>query len=340
MRILIVGPAWIGDMVMAQSLYMILRRRYPDIGIDVLAPAWSGPVLRRMPEVRRAVEMPLGHGELDLSARYRLGRALRAERYDRAIVLPRSLKSALAPCFARIPRRTGFRGELRYGLINDMRPLDERLLPMMVQRYAALALDPGDPPLAPADIPHPRLEIDRANQQRLRAELGLASDRPAVGFMPGAEYGPAKRWPPEHFAGLARALIARGFQVWLFGSDKDRPVCGEIARLAGAGVADLSGRTRLEDAIDLIALTEWAVTNDSGLMHVAAATGRRIVAIYGSSTPDYTPPLSEHAETVYLELECSPCFERECPLGHYDCLRTLGVDRILAVMDAASERGA
>ena len=333
-RILVVGPAWIGDMVMAQSLYMALRRRYPNASIDVLAPAWSGPVLRRMPEVRRLVEMPLGHGELGLAARYRLGRALRAEGYEQAIVLPRSFKSALTPFFAGIPRRTAYRGETRYGLINDMRPLDRQRLPLMVQRYVALALEREAEPPSFADIPYPRLEIDRENQARLVAELGLSRDRPVAGFMPGAEYGPAKRWPPEHFAGLARALTARGFEVWLFGSEKDRPICQEIARQAGAGVADLSGRTRLEDAIDLVALTEWAVTNDSGLMHIAAATGRRIVAIYGSSTPGYTPPLSVTAETVHLDLPCSPCFERECPLGHYDCLRKLDVGRVLARIDA------
>lgn len=336
--ILIVGPSWIGDMVMAQSLYMALRRRDPEARIDVLAPAWSAPVLRRMPEVHEVVSMPLGHGELGLAARYRLGRSLRAGRYSRAIVLPRSFKSALPPFFAGIPRRTGFRGETRYGLINDMRPLDKRALPLMVQRYLALGGEPGEAPVPLADVPHPRLRIDADNQRRLLDELALDPGRPAIGFMPGAEYGPAKRWPPEHFAALARELIARGLQVWLFGSEKDKPICAEITRLAGAEFSgrliDLSGRTRLEDAVDLIALTEWAVTNDSGLMHVAAATGRRILALYGSSTPEYTPPLSAGAEVMYLGLECSPCFERECPFGHYNCLRQLEVADVLRRMDA------
>ncbi|MDR2878259.1 MAG: lipopolysaccharide heptosyltransferase II [Chromatiales bacterium] len=331
--ILIVGPSWIGDMVMAQSLYIALRQRNPEVRIDVLAPAWSAPVLRRMPEVHRAVSMPIGHGTLGLMQRYRLGRSLRAEHYAQAIVLPRSFKSALTPFFAGIKRRTGFRGETRYGLINDMRALDKEAMPLMVQRYLALGSESGAVPVAFADMPRPHLCIDADNQRRLLAELALDVSRPVIGFMPGAEYGPAKRWPPEHFAALARALIERGRRVWLFGSEKDAAICAEIARLAGADFAadiiDLSGRTRLEDAIDLIALTEWAVTNDSGLMHVAAATGRRILALYGSSTPSYTPPLSDRAEVMYLGLECSPCFERQCPLGHYHCLRQLEVESVL-----------
>lgn len=334
-KIMVVGPAWIGDMVMAQSLYMDLRRRDPEAVIDVLAPGWSAPVLARMPEVRRIVEMPVGHGQFGLMPRYRLGRSLRREGYDRAIVLPRSLKSALVPWFAGIPQRTGFLGEHRYGLLNDIRDLDREAMPLMVQRYLALGAGRDEAPVGCSDIPFPRLRIDADNQQRLLGAFGLATERPIVAFMPAAEYGPAKRWPPEHFAALARALDERGMQVWLFGSQKDRAICARITELAaGAHIADLSGRTGLEDAIDLIALADWAVSNDSGLMHVAAATGRRLVAIYGSSTPNYTPPLTQLAEILWLKLPCSPCFERECPLGHYDCLRQLGADDVLARMDA------
>jgi len=326
-KILVAGPAWVGDMVMAQSLYMGLRQRYPDVVIDVLAPAWSGPILTRMPEVRRHIEMPLGHGQFGLLARYRLGKQLRAEAYDLAIIIPRSLKAALTPFFAGIPRRTGYKGELRFGLINDMRPLDKTVLTQTVQRYVALGLDPGaDVPSA--NIPQPKLEIDTQNQQRLLAEFSLDLDKSVVGFMPGAEYGLAKRWPPEYFAELAQKLIAQGKQVWLFGSAKDQPVCQQIVVAAGEGVVDLSGKTRLEDVIDLIAMTEQVVSNDSGLMHIAAATDRKIVAIYGSSSPAYTPPLTDKAEVVYLGLACSPCFERECPLGHYDCLRTIDVQKV------------
>lgn len=327
-KILIVGPAWVGDMVMAQSLFIMLRQRWSNAEIDVIAPAWSVPIIKRMPEVRRHIEMPVGHGEFGLPARYRLGRQLRGEAYDQAIILPRSFKSAITPFFAAIPKRTGYKGEMRFGLINDMRALDKTVLPQMVQRYVALGLD-RDTPLPPGHIPQPRLEIDSQNQQRLLAELSLSVELPVVGIMPGAEYGPAKRWPLVNYSELARRLVAQGKQVWLFGSSKDQAACQEIMDAAGDGVVDLSGKTRLEDAVDLIAVTELVVTNDSGLMHIAAATGGNLVAIYGSSSPGYTPPLTDNAEVVYLGLECSPCFERECPLGHYDCLRKIDVERVL-----------
>jgi heptosyltransferase-2 len=270
--------------------------------------------------------MPLGHGALGLKQRYRLGKSLRGERYDRAIITPRSFKSALAPFFAHVPVRTGYKGELRYGLINDMRPLDKTVLPQTVQRYVALGVD-RDATLPPEIIP-PALTIDAENQQRLLQTLNLSLQQPVVGFMPAAEYGPAKRWPPDYFAALARQLIAQGRQVWLFGSAKDQPLCEEIARAAGAGVTNLAGRTKLEDAVDLIALADLVVSNDSGLMHVAAATGRRIIAIYGSSSPAYTPPLTDKSTVLYLGLECSPCFKRECPLGHYRCLMDITVERV------------
>ena len=326
-KILIAGPAWVGDMVMAQSLYKTLQQRYPDVVIDVLAPAWSGPILRRMPEVRQHIEMPLTHGEFGLGARYRLGKQLRAERYDQAIIIPRSFKSALAPFFASIPTRTGYKGEMRYGLINDMRPLDKAVLTQTVQRYVALGL-PRGASLPPEDIPRPKLDINTQNQERLLVELGLSNERPIVGFMPAAEYGPAKRWPTEYFAELAQKLVMQGRQIWLFGAEKDQLLCQQVLDQAGEGVVDLCGKTRLEDAVDLIALAERVVTNDSGLMHIAAATGRKSVVIYGVSSPGYTPPLSDKAEIVHLGLECSPCFERECPLGHYRCLRDISVNEV------------
>lgn len=326
-KFLIVGPAWVGDMVMAQSLFKTLRRHFLDSVIDVLAPAWSAPLVSRMPEVRRHVELPVGHGEVGWAARRRLGRSLRDEKYSQAIVLPRSFKAALVPFFARIPRRTGYRGEWRYGLINDMRPLDKSVLTQTVQRFTALGLEAGAP--LPPVIEQPRLTVDMANQQRALSQLGLSLERPVVGFVPGAEYGPAKRWPTEYFGQLAAKLVALGCQVWLFGSNKDQTVCDEIQAAAPETIS-LAGKTRLEDAIDLIALTRLVVTNDSGLMHIAAATGRELIALYGSSSPGYTPPLTARAKVMYLKLECSPCFERECPLGHYRCLNEITVEQVLA----------
>jgi heptosyltransferase II len=335
-RVLVVGPAWVGDMVMAQSLFRSL-----DVDrsaqVDVLAPAWSAPLLARMPEVAEAIPTPFAHSRLDLGARLSLARNLRRRRYDQAIVLPLSAKSALIPLLARIPRRTGFRGEWRYGLLNDVRPLDSRTLPMTVQRYVALG-EPAGAPLPPRILP-PALAVDERNQARLLRHFEIERERPIVGFMPGAEYGPAKRWPASRYAALARELVSAGFQICLFGSDRDAAICAEIARESGGVVTDLSGRTTLADAIDLIAATALCVTNDSGLMHVAAATGRPLVAVYGSSAPTYTPPLSERAEIAYLGLPCSPCFQRECPLGHLDCLRGISVADVLRRVERTGVAG-
>jgi len=325
--VLVVGPSWVGDMIMAQSLFISLRRHDPEVRIDVLAPSWSHPILARMPQVRDAIEMPVPHGVLGLGVRWAVSRSLRARRYDRAIVLPRSLKSALAPFFARVPRRTGYRGEARYGLLNDVRPLNKALLTQTVQRFVALGQPRGGS--LPPPVPHPCLDVDETNRSRLVAELGLQLDRPVVACIPGAAYGPSKRWPEEYFGELVRRLRDDGRQVWLLGGESDRETGQRIQQLSGGSAVDLTGRTRLEDVVDLLSLCEVAVTNDSGLMHVAGAVGARVVALYGSSTPAYTPPLTERGEVLYLDLDCSPCFERRCPLQHQRCLRDLGPERVL-----------
>lgn len=335
MKILIVGPAWVGDMVLAQSLFKLLKARHADATLDVLAPAWTAPLLARMPEVDTAVALPFRHGELMLGERIRIGRKLRAHAYDWAIVLPRSLKAALVPFVARAPRRTGFRGEWRYGLLNDVRPLDKARLPRTVDRFVALGLERGE--ALPDDIPLPRLTVSPAATDAALARLGLAAPvRRILGVCPGAEYGPAKRWPAEYFAEVARKRITQGWQVWLFGSDRDAAVTGEINRLTERGCVDLAGRTTLGEAIDLLSLTSAVLTNDSGLMHVAAALDRPLVAVFGSSDPNYTPPLGARAEVVYLGLACSPCFERECPLGHLRCLYDITPERALETLDAVA----
>lgn len=323
--LLVVGPAWVGDMVMAQALFLRLRERHPQAAIDVVAPGWSLPILARMPEVREGIELPLGHGEFGFGVRRRLGQSLRERRYAQAIVLPGSWKSALVPFFAGIPRRTGFRRELRYGMLNDLRPLDRRLLPTTVQQFLALAEDQA-PAQAPA-IPRPRLRADPERARELVSRLSLQPEPPAVALMPGAEYGPAKRWPTERFAGLADQLVDQGCQVWVFGSAKERDLGQAIAR-GRPGIHDLTGRTQLVDVVDLLGRATAAVSNDSGLMHVAAAVGTPLVAIYGSSSPKMTPPLAPDAKIVYRGLPCSPCFERECPLGHLHCLRGISVEDV------------
>ncbi|MGE4110539.1 MAG: lipopolysaccharide heptosyltransferase II [Burkholderiales bacterium] len=333
MNILVVGPSWVGDTVLSQPMLRLLAQRHPGAAIDYLAPPWTLPLLARMPEVRRGLANPFGHGALQLGARRRLGRELGAAGYSLAVVLPNSWKSALVPWFAGIPSRTGFRGEARWGLLNDLRTLDERALPQMAQRFAALALPPGI--LLPGALPNPVLQSTAEQRQRLLARLGLDSARPAVAFCPGAEYGPAKRWPERHFAALARLLAARGYAVWLVGSPKDHAIAETIAQDAPGCCSNLCGKTGIDEAADLLAAARLTITNDSGLMHVAAAVGRPVVALYGSSSPRFTPPLSAEARILFLKMECSPCFERVCPLGHFKCLNDLLPEHVFAAIDFA-----
>ena len=320
-KFLIIAPSWIGDTILAQPLFMRLRARHPDCTIDVFAPRWVAPVLLRMPEVSEVIDNPFGHGELRLLDRWRVGRELKRRGYDSAIVLPNSLKSALVPFFAGIPVRTGFVGEGRYGLLNDTRKLEENAFPLMVERYALFAEAPGATLQRP--LPRPRLSIDPRALVAIVLGLDLDPSEPVVVFCPGAEYGPAKRWPAEHFAALARRYVASGHQVWLLGSKKDAPVGAEINELAGGICRDLTGQTGLAEVIDLMSCARLVVSNDSGLMHVGAALDRPMAALYGSSSAAHTPPLSNKARVISLHLECSPCFQRECPLGHFNCMREL-----------------
>ncbi len=327
-RYLIVGPSWIGDMVMAQSLFITLKQQYPDCLIDVLAPEWSLPILKRMPEINEGLSADVGHGEFSFFKRRKLGLSLRSKQYTHAIILPRSWKSALIPYFAAIPVRTGYKGEMRYGFLNDIRALNKVVLKQTVQRYVAHAYrnDQQTPP----DIPYPVLQVDYQNQAILLDKLGLKLDKPVVCMMPGAEYGPAKQWPIEYYAKLAKLLVDAGWQVWIIGSNKDAASGNRIVVDNHAEVYNLCGKTQLVDTVDLLACAKTVVTNDSGLMHVAAAVGVDLNVIYGSSTPEYTPPLiSEEKKNIfYLELECSPCFVRVCPLGHTDCLKNIKYDEL------------
>jgi heptosyltransferase-2 len=325
---LVIGPAWVGDMVMAQSLFTLLRRQAPDAAIDVVGPPWSVPLVGRMPEVRRGIPLAAGHGEFALGARRRLARSLRGEGYGRAIVLPRSFKSALLPWLAGIPVRTGFAAELRGLLLTDARRLDRRVLDQTVKRFLALGL-PAGAPLPEATVP--ALRVDAANRAALLARFGLGQ-RPAIALMPGAAYGPAKQWPVASFSALARSLVERDLEVWVLGSGGEAVLGDQIRSAAGAGVANLCGQTSLEDAVDLLSMARAAVTNDSGLMHVAAAAGTHVVALYGSSSPHFTPPLTPRKSVIYLGLDCSPCFRRECPLGHLNCLNQIAPASVLAAL--------
>ncbi len=335
-KILIIAPAWVGDMVMAQSLFMRLKAYYPDSQLDVLAPAWTIALLHRMPEVTNAIEMPFKRGQLGLWPRIQFGRQLRSNAYDQAILLPNTWKSALIPWFANIPLRTGFVGESRWGVLNDIRRLDTQCLTMTVQRFVALA-EPKQRYLDAQQrsaIPFPAFDVTPAQQQVVIDKFVVQRQPKILALCPGAEYGPAKQWPAQYYAEVAKAYLARGNQVWLFGSPKDQAIAAEINQLTKLGCLDLAGRTSLAEAIDLLSLVNYVVSNDSGLMHVAAALDKPLVAIYGSSDPSFTPPLHQQAKILDLKLTCSPCFKRHCPLHHTHCLTELRPNLVLDALAA------
>ena len=311
-RILVVAPNWIGDALMAQPLLARLHEKLPGLEIDVLAPEWVAAVARRMPEVREIIPTPFQHGALHLRSRWQIGRALKSRGYQQAIVLPNTWKSALVPFFADIPLRSGYVGESRYGLLNLLYKKNNSAMPL---HYAKLSEPPGKAPKEP--LPAPRLRVVPHEIAGVHHRFGIAGDYAVL--CPGAEYGPAKRWP--YFKELAAQMPLHPV---LLGSPKDRAAAQDISGM------NLVGETTLDEAIALIGGASLVVSNDSGLMHVAAALGRPQVALFGSSSPRHTPPLSAAARVLWLHIECSPCFQRECPLGHFRCMREITVAQVLA----------
>ena len=338
-RVLVVKLRHLGDVLLTSPVFTVLKNHAPHLEIDALVYRDTEPMLSGHPAIANVFTIDRGWKQEEPPARmaneWRLFRSLRARGYDRAIVLPNSLKSAIVPYAGRARVRTGFLGELRYGLLNDIRRLDKQKLPRTVDRFVALGIEPG---AALPEIPPPRIRADMDKARMALARLGRSLPAaPVLGLCPGAEYGPAKRWPAEYFADVAQAKLAEGWEVWLFGSDNDAPVTGAIQSMTGKRCFDLGGKTTLEEAIDLLSLTAAVTTNDSGLMHVAAALDRQVIALYGSSDPRHTPPLSDKASVLYLGLSCSPCFKRECPLKHLKCLRDLPPERVLAALKGSSD---
>jgi heptosyltransferase-2 len=328
LRTLVISPNWIGDAVMAQPLLQLLKRQHPERAIDVLAPPSVAPVWRAMMEVDAVLETPFRHGALQLKERWKYAQMLRARGYADAYVLPNTLKYALIPSLAGIPRRVGYKGEMRYGLLNVMHHDDAPPRPM-VAFYAALAGDPAAP--LRAGVPRPVLRASGEQVAAACAKAGIAPDRRLVVFAPGAEFGAAKRWPARHFAALARALTDAdpALQVAMLGSPKDREVCDEIAAMAaGGGVFNLAGATTLDEAIALLSRAAAVVSNDSGLLHIASALNRPVVALYGPTDPDHAPPFSDIAKSISLRLDCSPCRQRECPLGHQNCMQKIEPEQV------------
>ena len=325
---LLVAPQWIGDAVMAQPLVGLLAAR----GERVVALGLPGvaPVLRAMPGIEGVVETPFAHGRLDLRARHALARELRREHFARAYVLGNNLKARLVPWLARIPLRVGWRGEAAGALLTHALQEPERARRAdLREHYAALA-QPLAPRVlgaavranTPREVAQPVLRVDAQDVRGVAREFGLQPG--FVALCPGAEYGPAKQWPAAHFAELARMAHAGGRRVAVIGSPREREAAQAIREAAPeAEVEDLCGRTRMDQAIALLAAAAGVVSNDSGLMHVAAALGRPTVGLYGSTDPRHTPPAAHRSATLWLHLPCSPCFQRTCPLGHLNCLRAL-----------------
>lgn len=339
-KILVIAPVWVGDLVMSQTLFMQLKNKYKDaLQLDIFASELTQDLVMRMPQVHQVLINPFKHGKLSLIKRIVLGVKLRAESYDEVIILPSTLKSAVTPFFAKIKKRTGFIGESRYWLINNIYKLDKKQLPRMIDRYCALANDG----IKPSNIKYPELKIDTKNQWVLVHKFVIDIAKPIIAFCPAAEYGPAKRWLPEHFATLADLLFNMGYQILLFGGGKDKDLGQQIINLAinQDNILNLCGKTSLTDVADLLTLSKCVVTNDSGLMHISCAVQANVVAIYGSSSPNFTPPLSDTTKILRVKLECSPCFKRTCRFGHYNCLRFVApFDVLTAIKELIDKKGA
>ncbi len=328
-RALVIAPQWIGDAVMSQPLLARLAARGEHITVAALP--WVAPVYRACAEVADVIELPFAHGRLDWATRRRIAAGLRGQ-FDVAYVLPNSLKSALIPWLAGIPRRVGYAGESRFVLLNERAP-NPAGRPPMVAFYSALA---GE---EPATGERPLMHFPSSVLAAATASAGVAAGAYWV-FAPGAEYGPAKCWPADHYAELARALQARhGQPVLLLGSAKEAALCEQIAAAAPGACRVLAGQTTLIDAMALIAAARGMVCNDSGLMHVAAAFGVAQAAVFGSTSPEHTPPLNPRARVVWLkdelQLDCSPCFDRVCRFGHTRCLTGVSALRVGQALDAA-----
>lgn len=337
-KFLVISPAWLGDLIMAQGLLRTLKQKYPDSLIDLVAPVWSKPLVSRMPEVNHCLYVDFKRGQLQLNQRIQIGKQLAQQQYDQAFVLPNAFKAAIIPWVADIPVRTGWRGEMRYFLLNDIRLLNKKRYPRMLQRYTALAY-PSAVPL-PDKLIYPELasnpEQARATAERFKLvkQAQDLANNPILVIAPGAAYGPSKRWPATYFAEVINHQVTNKQQkVWLLGNAQDKTVTTAIVEQLEARVQphcyDLAGKTSLDNLADLISLADYVLTNDSGLMHMAAALGRKQLAVFGSTSPEHTPPLNEQAETLWLGLDCSPCFKRTCPLKHFNCMQQLKPESVI-----------
>ena len=300
MKILIVGPSWVGDAVMAQSLYKIIKDSNPQSKIDVLSPEWSLGILNRMDELDDLICSPFDHGDLRIKDRIRFGYSLRDRSYDQAIVLTNSLKSSFIPFTANIPKRTGWLGEMRYGFINDIRKVNKNKHKLMVEKFSCLSINP----LVDNnyEIPWPSLRVDLINLSKLLKKYSFEQSHESIAICPGAEFGPSKRWPANYYAEVIRHYLSKNWQVFILGSKNDLPVAkaieDQVPSENKALLFNFTGQTSIEDAVDILSTCDLVLTNDSGLMHVAAAVNVKLLALYGPTSPKFTPPLSKKAKVI------------------------------------------
>jgi len=328
--ILVVPYMWIGDFVRCHSVVKLLKAQFPDRLVDVLSTTLCAPLTDYMPDLRRAIVVDLPRSRIAIKEQLALAQRLKRENYGSALIMPRTWKSALAPYLAGIPERTGFVGEMRFALLNDLR-YGERRLPRMVDRCATLALPRAA--AFPAEWPMPELNVARAESEAWRRQHGLAPDRPAVALAPGA-VGPSKRWPASAYATLARHLSAEGFAVWVIGGPEEKSLAAEI--IGDTTARDLTGHD-LRDAILALAAASVAVSNDSGLLHVAAALGTPAIGIFGPTSPWHWAPLNPLAATIEskTKVECRPCHKPVCRMVHHRCMRDIPPDQVLAAVRQA-----
>lgn len=338
-KVLVVGPSWLGDMIMCQALFKSLRKQYKTI--DVLAPKWCKDILYCMPEVNNIIELPFEHGDLRLKDRYKFAQGLKKYNYDECIVTPNSFKSALIPYWAKIPIRTGWLGESRYFVLNNKQKLNKSKLPLMVQRLVFLAYmkeNYKQDNISHIKILNPKLTVKAENIVKTLEKLDLnVTNNKILILAPGAAFGEAKKWPAEYFAQVANNKLNQGWQVWILGSSKDFETAENIVKLTNNQCINLSGKTSLIDTVNIISCGSCIVSNDSGLLHVAAAVKTPIIGIYGSTSPDFTPPLINKAKKVILTvdgLDCRPCFKPKCKYGHYKCLYDLRPEKVEQAIDS------
>ncbi len=319
-NILVIGPYWVGDMIMSQVIYRQIKISNPKAKITVLAPPWSIPIALRIQAVDVIIEVPFKPGYFDLYKRYKIGKALRKRKFTQAIVIPGSWKSALVPFFANIPIRTGYLGEFRFGLLNDIRKFTG-ISQRIVDHYVYLSIDYKSALPIINDLP--KLQIVPKNLNTLQHKFNIVdNNKKTLALCAGAAFGPSKQWPAEYCSDLIN-LIQQDWNIWLFGSQNDQAFINSIVQNITTKVINFAGQLALPDTIDLLSSVDAIIANDSGLMHMGSSLNIPLIAIYGSTPAVKAPPISKNCIMLEQPQPCKPCYKRVCPLQHFKCMRDI-----------------